>query len=94
VIGLDFRVRLGEAWQNLGRDVAIQGNLDPIAMLGPQDLLRGKVLDVLSEAASQRGHIFNLGHGILPQTPIENVSAVVNWVHQESRRVDDVQDEL
>ena len=94
VIGLDFRVRLGEAWRNLGRDVGIQGNLDPIAMLGPQDLLRGKVLDVLSEAASQRGHIFNLGHGILPQTPIENVSAVVNWVHQESRRADDVQDEL
>ncbi len=85
VIGLDWRVRLGEAWQNLGRDVAVQGNLDPIAMLGQQNLLREKVLNVLSEAASQRGHIFNLGHGILPQTPVENVSAVVNWVHQETQ---------
>ena len=88
VIGLDWRVRLGGAWQSLGRDVAIQGNLDPIAMLGQQNLLRGKVLDVLKEAASQPGHIFNLGHGILPQTPVENVSAVVTWVHQETRSTD------
>ena len=84
VIGFDWRVRLGEAWEGLGWDVAVQGNLEPVALLGAQDQLQAKVRLVLSEAASKPGHIFNLGHGILPQTPIENVTAVVEWVHQES----------
>ena len=54
-------------------------------MLGQPNLLRGKVREVLGEAASQRGHIFNLGHGVLRETPIEKISAVVTWVHQETR---------
>ena len=57
-------------------------------MLGQPNLLRGKVLEVSGEAASQRGHIFNLGHGILPETPVEKISAVVAWVHQETRSKD------
>jgi uroporphyrinogen decarboxylase len=86
VQSIDWRIPLGEAWTRLGRNVAIQGNLEPIAMMAPRDLLKSKVLAVLEQADGRPGHVFNLGHGFLPQTPVQQVEAVVEWVHQYSRR--------
>jgi uroporphyrinogen decarboxylase len=85
VIGLDWRVRLDEAWARLG-DVAVQGNFDSIALFTDQGVVRRRAKDVLDRAANRPGHIFNLGHGILPETPVENVIALVEAVHELSRR--------
>jgi len=82
VIGVDWRIGLDTAWERIGFDTPIQGNLDPLAMLAPKDVLRRKVESVLQKAAGRPGHIFNLGHGFLPQTPVKNVEAVVRWVHE------------
>ena len=82
VIGVDWRIRLGEAWKRIGYDRAVQGNLDPLAMFAPPPVLERKVESVLDEADGRAGHIFNLGHGFLPQTPVENVEAVVDRVHR------------
>jgi uroporphyrinogen decarboxylase len=82
VISLDWRVDLGETWARLGDDLAVQGNLDPVALLMPLPDLRCAVERVLAAAGGRPGHIFNLGHGILQQTPVENVRAVVDMVHE------------
>lgn len=82
VVGLDWRVDLDRGWDVLGSDVAVQGNLDPLALLAPREVLTAKADDVLDRAAGRRGHIFNLGHGILPTTPVENVAALVDHVHR------------
>lgn len=79
VIGLDWRVPLDEAWQSLG-DIAVQGNLDPAVLLGPRDVVREQTHDVLRRAGGRPGHIFNLGHGILPQTPLDNVMHMIDCV--------------
>lgn len=86
-IGLDWRVRLDAGWQRVGPEKAVQGNLDPVRLLGSADTLRAAVRDILDQAAGRSGHIFNLGHGVLPQTPVENARAVVEMVHEESGRV-------
>ncbi len=81
VISVDWRIPLDTAWERVsGR--GIQGNLDPVALFAPRDELRNRVIDVLDRAAGRPGHIFNLGHGILPQTPVDNVRAVVAMVHE------------
>jgi uroporphyrinogen decarboxylase len=80
VIGIDWRIDLHEAWRRVGYDVAVQGNLDPVALFGPRELLRERVERIMRSAAGRPGHIFNLGHGILPETPVENVQAVVEMV--------------
>ena len=85
VIGVDWRIRLGEAWRRIGYDRAVQGNLDPLALFAPLDLLQQKVAAVLDEAGGRPGHVFNLGHGFLPQTPVDHVEAVVDWVHSGGR---------
>src|SRR5688572_20105333 len=82
VIGLDWRVRLDEAWQRLGHDVAVMGNLDPVALFASTDALRAHAKRIVDQAAGRPGHIFNLGHGILPETPVENVIALVEMVHE------------
>ena len=82
VIGLDWRTDLREAWQRLGYDVAVQGNLDPVILLGPPNLIEREAKRILDSAEGRYGHIFNLGHGILPNTPIENVAALVEIVHK------------
>jgi uroporphyrinogen decarboxylase len=82
VIGLDWRVPLDEAWVWIGEDRGVQGNLDPVALFAPPAELRARVRDVVRRAAGRRGHIFNLGHGILPDTPIDQVRAVVDLVHE------------
>lgn len=82
VLGVDWRVGIGKAWQEVGFRPAIQGNLDPVALFAPPDVLRARVESILKEVSGRPGHIFNLGHGILPDTPVENVLAVVRWVHE------------
>jgi uroporphyrinogen decarboxylase len=86
VIGVDWRVRLDDAWNMAGHDRAVQGNLDPMALLAPIDELRRRASDVLEQAAGRPGHIFNLGHGVLPQTPVDNARALVDMVHELSAR--------
>jgi uroporphyrinogen decarboxylase len=86
VIGVDWRMNLGEAWIRLGYDVAIQGNLDPVVLLGKPDLIEKEVKRILSEAGGRPGHLFNLGHGILPNTPVENVAFLVETVHRYSSK--------
>lgn len=81
VIGLDWRVPLDEAWASLG-DVAVQGNLDPAVLLGPPDVVREQTRDVLRRAGGRSGHIFNLGHGFLPQTPIDSIMHMIDCVRE------------
>ena len=85
VIGLDWRVRLDEAWARLG-DVAVQGNFDSVALFTNPEVVRKRAKEVLDQAAGRPGHIFNLGHGILPESPVENVVALVEAVHELSQR--------
>ncbi len=84
VIGVDWRMELGEAWKTIGYDRAIQGNLDPVALFAPLSEMKKKVKNILDQAGSRPGHIFNLGHGILPTTPVDNVIALVDMVHELS----------
>ena len=86
VIGIDWRIHLDEAWTAVGHDVAVQGNLDPMVLFAPLHEIERRVEDILRRAAGRPGHIFNLGHGILPNTPVEHVSAVVDMVHKFSAR--------
>jgi uroporphyrinogen decarboxylase len=84
VIGLDWRIPLDQGWAAVGPHVAVQGNLDPILLFAEQDLLRERVRQVLAQAGGRPGHIFNLGHGIVPGTPVENVQRVVQYVREMS----------
>jgi uroporphyrinogen decarboxylase len=86
VIGIDWRVRLDDAWKTVGYDKAVQGNLDPLSLLADRDTLQARAEAVLKQAAGRPGHIFNLGHGVLPQTNVENACALVELVHELSRR--------
>jgi uroporphyrinogen decarboxylase len=85
VIGFDWRTPLDWGWQALGPDVAVQGNLDPAALFAPRAELEKRVRAILKQAEGRPGHIFNVGHGILPETPVENVQAVVEMVHEFSK---------
>jgi uroporphyrinogen decarboxylase len=82
VIGLDWRVSLKEAWARLGPGVAVQGNLDPAALLAPPAEIRRRVTAILDQAGGRPGHVFNLGHGVLPDTPVDHVRAMVDAVHE------------
>ena len=86
IIGVDWRVNLDAAWDHLGPDVGIQGNLDPAALLASPKEIRRRVADILTRAGGRPGHIFNLGHGVLPETPVGNVVAMVEAVHELSSR--------
>ena len=86
VVGVDWRIRLDDAWRAIGHDKAIQGNLDPAVLLTNPLEIRRRVKEILRQAAGQPGHIFNLGHGVLPETPVENVVALVKTVHELSSR--------
>lgn len=86
VIGVDWRIDLDVAWQRIGFDRGVQGNLDPVALFAPPDELRKQIRRILDTAGGRAGHIFNLGHGILPQTPVENVIALVEMVHELSAK--------
>jgi uroporphyrinogen decarboxylase len=82
VLGLDWRTPLGKAWRELDYACAVQGNLDPIILFAEPELIRNRVRHILAQAANRPGHIFNLGHGIVPETPVENVQAVVKFVRE------------
>jgi uroporphyrinogen decarboxylase len=84
VVGVDWRVPLDDAWERVGDGVAVQGNLDPAALFAPWEPLRGKVLDVLRRAGGRPGHVFNLGHGVLPGTPPDALRRVTDLVHEET----------
>jgi len=86
VIGIDWRTDLGRAWERLGYDVGIQGNLDPSVLLASREVIEIHVRKILESAGNRPGHIFNLGHGVLPETTVENVAFMVETVHQLSRR--------
>jgi uroporphyrinogen decarboxylase len=85
VIGADWRTPLDEAWARIGAERGIQGNLDPTLLLGPLDRVFAATDEVLARAGGRPGHIFNLGHGILPSTPLEHVQALARYVHQQTR---------
>jgi uroporphyrinogen decarboxylase len=85
VIGVDWRIPLDEAWARIGSDRAVQGNLDPTLLLGPTRRMLDQAQDVLTRAAGRPGHIFNLGHGILPSTPVEHVQMLAQFVHRSSK---------
>lgn len=82
VFGLDWRTPLEDGWKSLGEDVAVQGNLDPAVLFAPIDEIKARVHDILQSAGGRPGHIFNLGHGVLQHTPVENLKAVVEMVHE------------
>jgi uroporphyrinogen decarboxylase len=86
VIGLDWRVDLGAAWDRLGPEVAVQGNLDPAILLAPLDEIRRATRAILDGAARRPGHVFNLGHGVHAETPVDHVRALVDMVHELSAR--------
>ena len=87
VIGADWRIPIDEAWQRIGSDRAIQGNLDPTLLLGPTPRMFQQTDDILGRVGTRPGHIFNLGHGILPSTPVEHVQMLAQYVHSASRRM-------
>jgi uroporphyrinogen decarboxylase len=82
VIGVDWRIDLDKAWARLGEGVSVQGNLDPVALFAPWDELQARAQTVLDQAGGRPGFIFNLGHGILPGTPVDNVKRLVDYVHE------------
>jgi uroporphyrinogen decarboxylase len=86
VIGVDWHSHLDEAWAKIGFDKGVQGNLDPVQLFAPKDFLLKQTKRILDLAGNRNGHIFNLGHGILPETPMENVVALVDYVHEASAR--------
>jgi uroporphyrinogen decarboxylase len=82
LVSLDWRVPLDVGWGRIGFDRGVQGNLDPAVMLGPSELVRARARDVLRRAGGRPGHVFNLGHGVLPETPLENLQLLVETVHE------------
>jgi uroporphyrinogen decarboxylase len=86
VLGVDWRIDLADAWQVVGPQFGVQGNLDPITLFAPPDVIVDKVQAVLTAAAGKPGHIFNLGHGVLPETPLDSVAVMVDAVHRLSAR--------
>jgi uroporphyrinogen decarboxylase len=86
VIGIDWRVRLDDAWRTVGESKAVQGNLDPLVLLSTPEEIRRRAQVVLDQAGGRPGHIFNLGHGVVQQTPVENAIALVEAVHELSQR--------
>lgn len=86
VVGLDWHVNLDEAWNILGDQVAVQGNMDPVLLYAPIPEIERRVKDILNRAGNKPGHIFNLGHGILPQTPVDHVEATIEFVKKLSQR--------
>ncbi len=86
VLGLDWRVPLDQGWKRIGHDRAVQGNLDPTILFAPRAIIQKRASSILERAGARDGHIFNLGHGILPETPEAEVQALIDFVHEATRR--------
>jgi uroporphyrinogen decarboxylase len=84
VIGLDWRIPLEEGWKRLGNAGAVQGNLDPVLLFADWKQIKLRAQQILDQADGRPGHIFNLGHGILPETPVENVKALAEYVQEQT----------
>ena len=84
VIGLDWRVPLDDAWARVGHELGVQGNLDPAVLFAPWEVVEREAADVLCRAAGRPGHVFNLGHGLLPDTPLDTIVRLVDAVHERS----------
>jgi uroporphyrinogen decarboxylase len=84
IVGADWRISIGDAWRSIGSGAGIQGNLDPVLLMAPLPVLRERAKEILDEIDGRAGHIFNLGHGILPPTPEDSVRALVEFVHEYS----------
>jgi uroporphyrinogen decarboxylase len=84
VLGVDWRIEIDDAWDQFGANVAVQGNLDPVMLFAPWDQVQRHVDDILKRTAGRPGHIFNLGHGILPNTPVDHVRRLADYVHERS----------
>jgi uroporphyrinogen decarboxylase len=87
VIGLDWRIPLDEGWRSLDFECAVQGNLDPVLLFADWKELKSRAQDILHRVEGRPGHIFNLGHGILPETPVENVKALAEFVQEHSTKI-------
>ncbi len=87
IIGVDWRVDLDVAWNRLGDDVGVQGNLDPVALFAPLEEVKRQTTRILNSVKGRRGHIFNLGHGILPRTPVKNVRKLIDFVHDYTEQL-------
>jgi len=86
VLGIDWRVPIDEGWDRVGHDRGVQGNLDPAVLAAPWQVVDRKTREVLRRAGGRDGHIFNLGHGVLPDTPPDSLSRVVDLVHGDTER--------
>jgi uroporphyrinogen decarboxylase len=86
IVSVDWRIRLEDAWRKIGSNAGIQGNLDPVALLTPLPVLKNQAAEILDQASARPGHIFNLGHGILPSTPEDSVKALADFVHEYSSK--------
>ncbi len=86
VIGLDWRCNLDEAWKRVGHDKGVQGNIDPISLFGTKEFIRKRTKEILDRAGNRNGHIMNLGHGILQQTPLDHAAEFINATHEMSKR--------
>ena len=81
---MDWRIEIDDAWEQIGEHVAVQGNLDPVTLFAPWKQIQARADNILQRTAGRPGHIFNLGHGILPETPVENVRRLAEYVHERS----------
>jgi len=86
VIGLDWRCNLDDAWKRVGYDKAVQGNIDPVSLFGTKEFIRRRIKEILDSAGNRNGHIMNLGHGILQQTPLDHAAEFINATHEMSKR--------
>lgn len=86
-VGVDWRVNIDEAWDTVGHHKAIQGNLDPIVLYAEKEIIRSKAEDILLRVGKRPGHVFNLGHGLTPETPIDSVKFLVDFVHERSAAI-------
>ena len=86
VLGLDWRTPMDEGWKKIGHDRGVQGNLDPTLLFAPKEIAQKAAQNILDLVGNRPGHIFNLGHGILPETPVDHVKAVIDFVHRASAR--------
>jgi uroporphyrinogen decarboxylase len=87
VIGLDWRIPLDQGWRQLGAHTGVQGNLDPVVLMSDWGQIQTRACDILQRAAGRSGHVFNLGHGILPETPVENVKGLAAFVREHSAKM-------
>jgi uroporphyrinogen decarboxylase len=90
VVSVDWRLPIDEAWSRVGSDRGVQGNLEPAVLLGPFDVVAARARDVLLRAGGRPGHIFNLGHGVLPESPADHLRRLTELVHEESARAESV----